>query len=205
MRCLDDHERWRKEIQALLWRIWLKKNTKKYLRRKQFLSRNSTSLRAVASKRIPCTCASHLSRGNTNKRTVVKLYKNGHRAVPLTYTLISLTFPSVFYVPLWVSCSLPSYLIQKCSISNSNPQLHAESHYKCQTSREEGQFALDKAASLPERRPSRPTHRTGDRVGPKNSRDGCRKFRPPPEWLYRLWHSGPQTSCSHKSWVTVVC
>jgi len=39
-------------------------------------------------------------------------------------------------------------------------------------------FALEQAASLPEKRPSRPTNCTADCVGSRTRLDGCRKFRP---------------------------
>jgi hypothetical protein len=39
-------------------------------------------------------------------------------------------------------------------------------------------FALEQAASLPEKRPSKRTHWTGDCVGSRIRLDGCRKFRP---------------------------
>ena len=39
-------------------------------------------------------------------------------------------------------------------------------------------FALEQAASLPEKRHSRPTHCTGDCVGSSTRLNGCRKFRP---------------------------
>lgn len=39
-------------------------------------------------------------------------------------------------------------------------------------------FALEQAASLPEKRHSRPTHCTRDCVGSNTRLDGCRKFRP---------------------------
>lgn len=66
MRCLDDHERRRNEIQALLWRVW-EKNTKICTG-----DVSNSPGEIPTSKRIPCTCVSHLSREITNKRTVVK-------------------------------------------------------------------------------------------------------------------------------------
>jgi len=94
-------------------------------------------------------------------------------------TPISLMFPQVFYILPWASCSLPTYLIHKCNIWKPNPQLHAESHCKYQTSCGAGKERPTTGRFTPGRH-SRPTSCKGDSVGSSTRLDRCREFRPPP-------------------------
>jgi hypothetical protein len=96
-------------------------------------------------------------------------------------------FPLIFYAPSWASCSFPTYLRHQCIIPNSNPQLHAESHYTYPTSRKKGKVHPITGRFSPGKETRYPLYR---RLGaPQGPSEWVRKISHPPRFDSPTIHS----------------